>query len=111
MEDRFESVLRHSGKWNPKEGEFWSIDKKVNRVAKMAEEKKSIAAKYFSAELISSVKEWKEKRNKLIHALLKQSLHTEDLQEHALSGKELVKILCNKTTSYNKALERNVKKA
>lgn len=106
MEDRLESVLRHSGKWNPKPNEFWSIDKKLTRVEKLAEEKKSPAAKYFPTELTEAIRAWKERRNQLIHALLKQSLHTEDLCKHAEKGHLLVKTLCSKVTSYNRYLEK-----
>lgn len=106
MEDRLESVLRHSGKWNPKPDEHISIDRKCRNVAKLAEEKKGLARRYFSAELTDGILEWKEKRNKMIHALLKQSLHTEDLQSIAEEGHQLVKTLCSKVTSYNRALEK-----
>lgn len=109
MEDRLESVLRHSGKWNPKPNEYWSIDRKLNRVAKIAEEKRSIAAKYFPKELTDVLRTWKEQRNQLIHALLKQSLHTEDLREHAETGHALVKTLCSKTTSYNRRVDNAAK--
>ena len=106
MEDRLESVLRHSGKWNPKPDEFWSIDRKLTKVAKLAEEKRSPAARYFPMELTGEIRAWKERRNQLIHALLKQSLHTEDLREHAEEGRLLTKTLCSKVTSYNRYLEK-----
>ena len=41
MEDRLESVLRHSGKWDPKPGTFPSLDAKRNKIAKLAEEHKN----------------------------------------------------------------------
>lgn len=110
MEDRLESVLRHSGKWNPKPGTFPSLDFKRKKIAKMAEEKKSVAQKYFPVELTDSIESWKNERNRIIHALMKQSLHTEDLQKIAEDGQILVKILCSKTTLYNRALDRLNKK-
>lgn len=104
MEDRLESVLRHSGKWNPEK--TMSINKKCTNVLKLTEEKKGIAKKYFKEELINSILVWKENRNKLIHALLKQSLHTEDLEQIAIEGQSIVKTLCSKTTSYNRAVDK-----
>lgn len=106
MEDRLESILRHSGKWNPKPNQFVSIDAKRKKVAKLAEEKRSLAHKYFSAELTNDIEQWTFSRNQLIHALMKNSIHTEDLSAFALEGEKIVKLLCNKTTLYNRALER-----
>ena len=106
MEDRLESALRHGGKWNPKPNEFWGMDKKLARVEKMAEEKKSVAARYFSVELLQTVRDWKGQRNRLIHALLKQSLHTPQLQEHVAVGLELVKTLNTKSAAFKRAVEK-----
>lgn len=110
MEDRLESILRHSGNWNPKPGSFVSINVKRKKVAKLAEEKKSLAHKYFSVALTGEIEAWSRNRNQLIHALMKQSLHTEDLRNLALQGQDLAKTLCAKTTLYNRALERRLKK-
>lgn len=106
MEDRLESILRHSGKWNPKPDQFISIDSKRKKVTKLAEEKKNPAHKYFSIALTDSIEKWTEDRNRLIHALMKQQLHTEDLSALALQGQEIIKTLCSKTSLYNRALER-----
>ena len=78
IEDRFESVLRHSGKFNTEKHN--SLNTKLKRIKEMQREKKGLTRKYFSEELIEEVSGWKEDRNKLIHALMKQSLHTEDLE-------------------------------
>lgn len=110
LEDRLESVLRHSGKWNPKPDAFVSLDSKRKKVAKLAEEKKSLAHKYFPEELTDGIESWKNDRNRIIHALMKQSLHTEDLYELAMNGQALVKTLCNKTSLYNRALARLTEK-
>lgn len=110
MEDRLESVLRHSGKWNPKPDQFVSINTKRKKVAKLAEEKKGLAHKYFSVELTDSIEKWIADRNQLIHALMKQSLHTEDLSGLAERGQDIVKTLSNKVSLYNRALERQASK-
>lgn len=106
MEDRLESVLRHSGKWHPKEGETISIYRKVKLVEKLAEQKKSLAEKYFPTELTQEILQWKDDRNTMIHALLKQSIHTEDLLLIAEQGERIVKTLCSKSTSYNRAIDK-----
>lgn len=110
MEDRLESVLRHSGKWNPKPNSFITLDRKCKIIEKMAEEKKSLAHKYFPVELTKDIEAWKDDRNRMIHALMKQQLHTEDLCNIAERGKGIVKTLCNKTTLYNRALKRRAEK-
>ena len=110
MEDRLEAILRHADKWHPKEETFVSIDAKVKKVAKLAEEKKNPAHRYFFPELTDGILTWKEKRNQLIHALLKQSLHSEDLLEVAEEGEKLAKQLCSKATSHRRALERERQK-
>ena len=55
MEDRLESVLRHSGKWDPKPGTFPSLDAKRKKIAKLAEERKNPIRKYFPLELTDSI--------------------------------------------------------
>lgn len=66
-----ESVLRHSGTWNPKPNTFITLDTKRKKVAKLAEEKKSLAHKYFPSELTNRIENWKNERNRVIHALMK----------------------------------------
>ena len=110
MEDRLESVLRHSGNWNPKPGTFPSLDFKRKKIAKLAEEKKNPIRKYFPVELTDNIEIWKNERNRVIHALMKQSLHTGDLGKIAIDGATLTKQICNKSTQYNRALERLAEK-
>ena len=104
MEDRLESIIRHSGQWNYKDGSYVSIEIKIKKVAKIAEEKRSVAHRYFTPELTDAITEWKERRNKLIHALMKQQLSTEELRNVAEDGYSLVKKLCSKSTSYKRKL-------
>ncbi len=108
MEDRLESGLRHAGRWNPKPDEFISLNRKVTLVRKMSEQKKSLAQKYFSQELLDDILLWKEDRNRMIHALLKQNIHSEDLLDIAEKGNTLVKILCNKTKSFNHMIDKQM---
>ena len=107
MEDRCESVLRHSGAFNPERHK--TINGKLKRIEELARNKKAPIHKYISAELIEEIKIWKEERNRLIHALMKQSLTSEELEQIATQGQQIVKTLCSKTTSYKRALEREQK--
>ena len=72
----------------------------------MKRETKGLINKYVSEDLVEEISAWKEERNRLIHALMKQTLHTEDLEEIALKGQQLAKMLSNKTKSYNNALAK-----
>ena len=110
IEDRLESVLRHGGNWNPRPGTFPTLDCKRKKIAKLAEERKNPIRKYFPVELTDSIEEWKNERNRMIHALMKQSLHTGDLRKIAMDGESLTKQICNKSTQYNRALERLAEK-
>ena len=71
MEDRTESILSYEGNGISSKG-FVSINRKLNKIKKIAERKGSLPAKYFSDFLIDEILEWKDKRNNLIHALMKQ---------------------------------------
>ena len=108
MEDRCESLLRHSNAFNPEKHK--TITAKLNRIADLKRNKKALIKKYISDELIEEIKVWKEERNKLIHALMKQKLTGEELVQLAAQGQQIAKILCSKTTSYKRALEREKKK-
>ena len=106
LEDRLESALRHSGKWHPKPDQHTSIDRKVRLLMAQAEEHKSPAQKYFQPEMMQEVLDWKNKRNPLMHSLMKQQLHTDDLASFAEDGMRLVKQVGNKVKLFNRATEQ-----
>lgn len=107
LEDRLESALRHSGKWQPKPDQHTSIDRKVKLLMAQATEKKSLAQKYFQLEMMQAVLDWKNRRNPLMHSLMKQQLHTGDLSGLAEEGLALVKLVSNKVKLFNRAVERS----
>lgn len=110
MEDRTESILRYEGnEIKVKEGSFISINRKLDKIKKIAEQRKSLPERYFSDNLIECIQLWKDERNRMIHALMKQSLTTEELTELALEGKNLCRQLCNKANNYKRAVERRKK--
>jgi len=104
IEDRFESALRHSGVMV--DGKYIGLNKKLSKMEAVAREKKSLAHKYFKPDLLESVNLWKEERNRLIHALMKQALTTEELHNLAEQGQILVKKLCSITTSYSRKINK-----
>ena len=110
MEDRTESILRHAGKWETylksRKGREPNIDSKIRYIQKIAEEKKTLPNKYFSDTLLNDILQWKEDRNRLIHALLKQQLEHGEVGELAAKGKQLADALRTRAGSYNRSADR-----
>ncbi len=110
MEDRTESILRHLGKWDvymkSRKGREPNIDSKIRYIQKIAEEKKTLPNKYFSDTLLNDILQWKEDRNRLIHALLKQQLEHGEVGELAAKGKQLADALRTRAGSYNRSADR-----
>ena len=104
MEDRCESLLQHSGAFNPERHK--TINGKLKRIEELARNKKAPIHKYILAELIEEIKIWKEERNRLIHALVKQELQHNEISSLAQNGNELLKKMKLKAGNYNKAIER-----
>ena len=115
MEDRTESVLRHAELWdaylNSRKGRGPTINSKIKYIKNRAENNKDILHKYFSDDLLDRILEWKDERNRLIHALLKQELEHNEVSKLAEQGNELVKLLRNRSSSYNRAADKNNAKA
>ena len=110
MEDRTESILRHADKWDAyiksRKGREPGIDSKIRYIQKLAEQKKTFPNKYFSDDLLDRILVWKEDRNRLIHALLKQQLEHNEVTRLAAQGKQLVDELRNRANKYNRAVDR-----
>ena len=108
MEDRTESILRHADLWsaytNSRKGNMPTIDSKIRYIKKHAENKKNPLHKYFSDDLLEQVLIWKEERNRLIHALIKQHLTNGDVIRIAQNGRELTRKVRTRTTSYNRII-------
>ena len=110
IEDRTESMLRHTGIDTEKQ-KYASLYGKIKKLADMAREKKGLLRKYFTMEIWEDILSWKELRNQLIHALMKQSFHSPDLEKIVMDGLALVKVLNNKSSLYNRAVDKANQKA
>lgn len=114
IEDRTESILRHAGKWdsylkklrkdNPQKEP--TLNSKINYIKSQAESGHKLLKKYFSDSLLDDILVWKEERNRLIHALLKQTLTTEEVSEIAHTGERLTKEIRTRSTNFSRAIER-----
>ena len=104
IEDRLESALTHAGAFNPNVQR--TITSKLTKLEKLCENKRGLARRYFSVELLAAIRAWKDRRNPLVHELMKQRATMEDFEAVALEGQALVKTLKSKVGSFNNALER-----
>ena len=105
MEDRTESILRYEGNTINSDG-YVSIDRKITKIEKIAENKKGLARKYFTVEFMEQIREWKNKRNSLIHALIKKNTTTQELIDLAEEGRQITKDLCRLSTNYMRAVNK-----
>lgn len=104
MEDRAEAILRYEN--NQISGDRVSIDRKIRKIVKLAEQNNSLVHRYFQCDLLEKALAWKEERNRLIHALMKQSLTTEQLAALAEEGKIITRSLSSKATNYKRAVSK-----
>ena len=103
IEDRLESALTHAGAFNPnRQG---TITSKLKKLEKLCENKRGLARKFFSAELLAAIRAWKDRRNPLVHELMKQRATTGDFEAVAREGEALVKTLKSKVGSFNRAVD------
>lgn len=114
IEDRTESILRHAGLWDAymkkRNGREPNIDSKLKYIMKRADNNKTILHRYFSDDLVDRILIWKDERNRLIHALLLQKLEHNEVRALAEEGNELVKLIRNRSASYNRMLEKQKEK-
>jgi hypothetical protein len=108
LEDRTASVLRHAGLWDAymKGKKMANIGTKLTFIKNKAKVKSCSLSKYFNDDLMDQLRDWKNKRNPLIHDLLNQRLGADDLKNLAVEGNELIQELRNRATSHNRELEK-----
>ena len=110
MEDRTESILRHADKWDAymkkQNGRDPTINSKVKYIQKLAAFQNDLLHRYFSDSLLDQILIWKDQRNRLIHALLKQQFEHNEVRELAAQGKQLVDELRKRAGNYNRAIDR-----
>ena len=115
IEDRTESIIRHAGRWEQylkrRKGREPNIDSKLKYIKKLADQNHSLPNKYFSDDLLDNILEWKDERNRMMHALMKQSLTTEILESLAVQGKEYARTLANRSGNFSRAIERKERKS
>ena len=109
LEDWTESILRHGGYWDAylkkRKGRDPTISTKISYIQGKANADDKLLSNYFSDDLLDRVLAWKDERNRLFHALLKQQLTEEEVLRIASDGNDLVRPLRTRSSAYNKALD------
>ena len=103
FEDRLLSLIKHSGyvikgKELCKDGSI-SIERKINIVLSHDLFAPKFIKNRLTPSLLDELKDWKNKRNKLIHALANIKYDEENAKEVALSGYDLLKRFKSKSQS------------
>ena len=108
LEDRTESVLHHAGLWDAymKGKKMANIGTKLTFIKNKANVKSCSLHPYFRDDLLDQLRDWKNKRNPLIHDLLNQKMGPDDLKDLAMEGSRLVRILRTRATSHNRAVDK-----
>ena len=104
MEDRTESVLRHEGsiKLTNKHDKPLTLAQKTNKIRGCKPFEDAKVRKHLSLDLLTALDEWRDKRNILVHVLMKNQTVTTELQAIAEEGKKLVRLLDNAVKQVNK---------
>lgn len=104
IEDRITSALTHANAFSPKQQK--TLNTKLNKLEKLCEKSGGIAKRYFAPKLIEQLRAWKDRRNTLVHELMRTNLEPGDLEGVAREGKELVKAIKSKVGSFNRAVDK-----
>lgn len=106
LEDRTESILRHANveRFDEK-GNPMNLNSKLKAIENNIKFQNDYVKKHLPRSLIKQIHAWKSQRNDIIHDLINSEYDNNDIKALALEGKELVKIITNKSTlinNYNK---------
>ena len=102
IEDRTLSALKHAGvKYQDNKGHDFKLAEKIRRMRGNQAFSNSYVRKRITLELLDDIYEWKQERDRLIHALAKIPYNHESIKDIAERGQEIVRVLDNKVKSVN----------
>lgn len=105
LEDRTEAFIRYS-LGEDKTDKYQTINRKINKLKALVGDKYKNINRYLSLDLLDDLYNWKEKRNSIIHGLMKRNNSTFELENLALEGLNLVKTFNSKSMSFKRKLEK-----
>jgi len=112
LEDRAESLLRHAKipqfDYN---GDNLNLNGKLKKIEHSIKfNKDSYVSNHISFKLLSEIHDWKNRRNVLIHDLIKSKYNLdEDVKKIAYEGYDIIKILNGKSALVNKYFDKKYK--
>lgn len=107
FEDRTESLLKHAKyKIIDIDGRNFSLQNKLNKIMNNTKFQDKYVKKHITNELLFKLDNWRKKRNKMIHDLIKCEYTNDDIKKIALEGYELTKKLNSKSTLVTKYFDK-----
>ena len=108
LEDRTESLLKHAKlSLTDYNGVPLNLNSKLQKIKhSVIFYKDEYINKHFTYNLISDIHMWKNRRNELIHDLIRTKYNNEDIKQIALDGYEIVKVANNKSRLVTKYLDK-----
>ena len=107
FEDRTESLLKHAKyKIIDIDGRNFSLQNKLNKIMNNTKFQDKYVKKHITNELLFKLDNWRNKRNKMIHDLIKCEYTNDDIKKIALEGYELTKKLNSKSTLVTKYFDK-----
>ncbi len=108
-EDRLNSILHHMNiRYIDSKGEEISISRKIGKVRNLIENQ-PLVAKRLSTEQLDSLIQWKDIRNSLVHHSCQRLYKSEEVQECAIVGAEVIRMLSNSSQKIKRAVEKQAK--
>lgn len=107
IEDRLSSILRSADiVYLRNDGTEISIQKKLDKIRNANVSKQFPIYKKVPMELISEIEEWKNVRNDLVHKSCTRIYNSEEVNQCARAGNDLVRRISNTARSVKRACEK-----
>lgn len=106
IEDRTSSILQHSGSCKDAYREDKLLANKLNSIEHQIGKKNALIIGKVDPKTITELKNWKERRNNLVHRSCNRPYDNEEIKQVALDGKMLVDQLSNQSQKISRASKR-----
>ncbi len=90
IEDRTKAILIYNDCKEEKK-EPWTLDRKIKKIEKIFKQTNTSLKLNINEDIIVNLQNWKAKRNKLVHNLLRQNISSDKLNDLAQEGIELAR--------------------
>jgi len=107
FEDRLRSLLKYAGLPAEKKGRALTLVQKLNTIRTNEKFCDNFIRERLTSELLDSVEEWKDKRNKLIHNLANTPYTSDEVKVIAEEGYELLRVFKSKSQSIINRFKKN----